>query len=173
MKRIATVITVMILAAASATAQNIVAPVVDTTAILEVRVDNRVVDPEYVGKDIFALLATKETGKGKVTLHQSDALRLAMNRHIARNSDRKINGYRVRIFFDNSQTARGRSASVAASFRARYPGIRAYENYTNPYFKVTVGDFRTQAEAQEFADQITGIYHSAFVVRETINYPLR
>lgn len=174
MNRLSIAITVLLLSAATmAQAQNIIPPVVDTTAILEARVDEQIVDPEYVGKDIFTLLATHKTGQGKVTIHQSDALRVAMDRHIARNSDRKISGYRVRIFFDNSQTARTRSASVAASFRARYPGIRAYENYTNPYFKVTVGDFRTQAEAQDFADQITGIYHSAFVVRESINYPIR
>ena len=38
---------------------------------------------------------------------------------------------------------------------------------------MTVGDFRTHADAQRFATRLTnsGAYQTAFVVKEQINYP--
>ena len=129
------------------------------------------IHPEYAGKGIFELLSHPEKGRGTVRILQSDRMAAAMAGHIAANEHKRIRGYRVRIFFDNRQTARNQSASIAASFRAAYPGIPVYENYSNPFFKVTVGDFRDQAEAQRFADKISTTYPAAFVVREGIRYP--
>ena len=89
------------------------------------------------------------------------------------NSNTKMQGYRVRIFFDSDQTARAKSEAIAAGFMERYPGIKAYRSHVSPYFKVTVGDFRTRADAQRFASRLlnSGAYQYVFVVKETINYP--
>jgi hypothetical protein len=53
-----------------------------------------------------------------------------------------------------------------------YHGIRAYRTYANPYFKVTVGDFRTKSEAMELLSRIKSIFPAAFVVKENISYPV-
>ena len=98
-------------------------------------------------------------------------MKSAVARHISRNSSRRITGYRVRIFFDNSQNARQKSESVAGAFAAAYPGISIYRVYASPYFKVTVGDFRSRDEAQLFAQRLKGWFPSAFLVKEHINYP--
>jgi hypothetical protein len=50
--------------------------------------------------------------------------------------------------------------------------IPAYRTYTNPYFKVTVGDFRTKSEAMELLSRIRSEFPSAFVVKENIEYPV-
>ena len=126
---------------------------------------------EYVGKNIFEILAQPAQGRGTVKINQPEKMRHAMSAHIAANAHKRIHGYRVRIFFDNSQTARRQSTAIAAAFRGAFPGVPVYENYVNPYFKVTVGDFRTQQEAQALADRIVGLYPTAFVVREEIHYP--
>lgn len=129
------------------------------------------VDPDYEGRDIFVLLNQNENGKGKVVIHQSRELQDAFRNQVYKNSYRKINGYRIRIYSGNSQDARRRSEEIAAGFAANHPGIPVYKSYSNPFFKVTVGDFRTRDEALRFAESIAGRYQSAFLVREPINYP--
>ena len=42
----------------------------------------------------------------------------------------------------------------------------------NPYFKVTVGDFRTRSEAVKLLERIRGAFPSAFVVKENIEFPV-
>ncbi len=129
------------------------------------------VDSDYEGRDIFVLLNQNENGKGKVVIHQSRELQDAFRNQVYKNSYRKINGYRIRIYSGNSQDARRRSEEIAAGFAATHPGIPVYKSYSNPFFKVTVGDFRTRDEALRFAESIAGRYQSAFLVREPINYP--
>ena len=118
-------------------------------------------DSSYVGKDVFDL-----------DVDQSEAIENAMRRHIKANPDRVISGYRVRIFFDNKQTARKESEAVLKRFKSLYPEVMAYRIYANPYFKVTVGDFRTKSEAMEHLARIKGSFPSAFVVKENIEFPV-
>ena len=122
------------------------------------------VDSTLVGKSIFNLLPN-------VTVHQSQAILASMNRQISSNSSRKMSGYRVRIFNDNKQNSRGASEAAMGRFKGMYPGVAAYRTYSNPFFKVTVGDFRTKSEAMRLLQQVKGSFPSAFIVKETINYP--
>ena len=59
-----------------------------------------------------------------------------------------------------------------ARFLKTYHGIPAYRTYANPYFKVSVGDFRTKSEAMEFLEEIKHNFPGAFVTKETISYPV-
>ena len=122
------------------------------------------VDSTLIGKSIFNLLPN-------VTVHQSEAILASMNSQISSNSSRRLSGYRVRIFNDNKQNARGASEAAMGRFKGMYPGIAAYRTYSNPFFKVTVGDFRTKSEAMRLLQQVKGSFPSAFIVKETINYP--
>ncbi len=113
----------------------------------------------------------KETSMrpGRIVIDQSEAVSNAMSSHISRNAARSRVGYRIRIFFDNKQNARAMSEKVANSFKAQHPGISVYRGYENPYFKVTVGDFRNKEDARKFLNSIKGTYPSGFIVREKIN----
>ena len=129
------------------------------------------VDSTLLGVDIFALIG--QDGAGSATVNQSYEIRNALARHISANSHRDLQGFRVRIFFDSDRTARAQSQQIAADFAERYPDIPVYRSHVSPYFKVTVGDFRTRADAQRFASKLTnsGLYRYVFVVKEQINYP--
>ena len=129
------------------------------------------VDSTLLGVDILSLIGQK--GAGTASVNQSYEIRNALARHIVSNASTKMQGYRVRIFFDSDRTARAKSEAIAASFMERYPGIKAYRSHVSPYFKVTVGDFRTRADAQRFASRLlnSGAYQYVFVVKEPINYP--
>ncbi len=129
-------------------------------------------DTALVGKSIWSALPSRRAGdEATVTVNQSKALSSALTSHIASNSSRSISGYRIRVYFDNSQSSRGESESVYKRFCASYPGVPAYRTYTNPYFKVTVGDFRTRSEAMALLVQLRNSFPRALLVKEKINYP--
>lgn len=131
------------------------------------------VDSTLAGKDIFHILPSKRAGDdADVQIRQSQEIMSSMRQHIASNSKRTSSGYRVRIFFDNKQTARTESEKTLQRFKELFPGVAAYRIYANPYFKVTVGDFRTKSEAMALLTRIKGAFPSAFVVKESIEYPV-
>lgn len=99
----------------------------------------------------------------------SDSLESMMAEYRARNHSRNVQVYRLRIFFDNKQDARSVSEQVVNLFREQYPDIPVFRGYTNPYFKVTVGNFRSKSEAMKFLNQIKEQYPSVFLVRETFS----
>ncbi|MBR5249470.1 MAG: SPOR domain-containing protein [Bacteroidales bacterium] len=98
----------------------------------------------------------------------SPELRAAYEQQLEANRLRVVNGYRLRIYFDNRQIARKESETVAQEFLASFPDMPVYRSYVNPYFKVTVGDFRTKSEALQFMEKIHLAYPAAFLVREPI-----
>ena len=127
------------------------------------------VDTTLAGKDIFRLLSSEDVD---VEVRQSQLISGSMESHMAANEGRTMSGYRVRIFFDNRQTARTESEATLKRFKSLYPEIMAYRLYANPYFKVTVGDFRTKSEAMALLARIKVEFPSAFVVKENIGYPV-
>lgn len=132
----------------------------------------QLVDTTLVGTDIFDVLHLRKFGdKGTVVLHQSKAIEESVRTHVIANKGRVLNGYRIRIFFDNSQNARVNSGGAYGTFLKIFKGIPAYRSYVNPYFKVSVGDFRTKAEAMEKLIHIKRVFPTAFIVKEKINFP--
>ncbi len=131
------------------------------------------VDTTLSGKNIFDIMPQKDRwNDGGVNINQSSLISRSMGTHIKSNGNRSLNGYRVRIFFDNKQSARNESEMTLKRFRSRYPEIKAYRIYANPYFKVTVGDFRTKTEAMALLTRIKGEFPGSFVVKENIEYPV-
>lgn len=130
-------------------------------------------DSTLYGRDIFSLMPSAAKGDAAtVSVSQSPEIAAAMGAHIRSNSNRSIKGYRVRIYFDNKQNSRNASLAAYNNFRANHRSIPAYRIYVNPYFKVTVGDFRTKSEAMQFLTTIKGEYPTAFVVKENIRFPV-
>lgn len=121
-------------------------------------------DSTLVGQSVFSLMPSR------VNISQSQSISSALESRIASRTP-GIDGYRVRIYFANNQNSRAESEAAAKSFMSDYPGIMAYRNYQNPFFKVTVGDFRTKSEAMSLLSRIKGRYPAAFIVKERINYP--
>ena len=131
------------------------------------------IDTTLRGKDVFLLMPEKAMGSNVgVKINQTSAVRDAMRRHVAENGTRTMSGYRVRIFFDNKQTARVESEETLKRFEKMYHDVVAYRTYANPYFKVTVGDFRTKSEAMELLGRIKHQFPGSFVVKENIKYPI-
>lgn len=123
-------------------------------------------DTTLVGRDIMSLVGSK------VSVKQSMPVRAALNNYIRSNSGKKIQGYRIRVFYDNSPQARTRSEGIAAYLRSQYPENGVYRTFEAPNYKVTVGDFRSKEEALKIYMALKGIYPTAYIIKENINYPL-
>ena len=133
----------------------------------EYRVDNgsAQVDSTLMGRSILSVL-----GPG-VTVNQSRTMRSALDSYVSNNAAKKLSGYRIRVYFDNGQSARTRSESIARSISNAFPGIGVYRTFESPNFKVCVGDFRTKDEALKVYHSLKATYPTAIILKETINYP--
>ena len=133
----------------------------------EYRLDNgsAQVDSTLMGRSILSVL-----GSG-VKVNQSQAMRSAFDNYVSNNASKKLTGYRIRVYFDNGQSARMRSESIARSISNAYPGIGVYRTFESPNFKVCVGDFRTKDEALKIYHSLKATYPTAIILKETINYP--
>ncbi|MCR4859915.1 MAG: SPOR domain-containing protein [Bacteroidales bacterium] len=123
------------------------------------------VDSTLMGRDIFSVLPEQ------VVVRQSAAVRTALGRQVASNAQKTYSGFRIRLYFASSRTAREESASVIRRFNEMYPQVQAYRTFASPNFKVTVGNFRTRLEAEAMLRQIRGDFPDAFIVRERFKYP--
>lgn len=105
-----------------------------------------------------------------LTVNQSDEIAAALAAHVERNEKRTAAGitdqtFRIRIYFDSGQNARGESEAAAARFRNLHPGVPVSRTYTNPFFKVTVGNYSSKADAQNALKTIVQEFPTAFIVR--------
>ena len=123
-------------------------------------------DSLLVGASIFDRLAEYNT-----EVNQIPQIREAFSKYIEQNSGKKRHGYRIRIFISNAQNARAQSLEVENSFKKLFPAIPTYRTPSNPYFKVTVGNYRSRSDAARALTIIKEEYPAAFMVKETIDYP--
>ncbi len=167
MKRILALLVVMMFAGL-AQAQEIT---FDETAAGDSLVVRRpaAVDSTLLGRSVFDLINSAATD---VKINRSSLVDAAFVEYIGKNSERKLNGYRIRIFFDNKQTARTQSEEIEKSFMESFPQYPVYRTYSNPYFKVAVGDFRTKSDAVKVLQIIQSQFPKAFIIKDVINYPL-
>ena len=106
-----------------------------------------------------------------VTVQQPSQVSQALQVQTARNAGKMFYGFRIRIYYDHRQTSRGESASCENRFRSLFPSYPCYRTYSNPNFKVTVGDFRTRTEAEKALRVIREYFADAAIVKESFRYP--
>lgn len=88
----------------------------------------------------------------------------------------RLAGYRVQVFSDNNvRTAKAEAASKQRVISARFPQYQTYVRYTSPYWRLKVGDFRTQQEANAAAEELRKAFPAYSkeirVVRDRISLP--
>lgn len=151
MKRILLILTAILLGSAALQAQ-------DTTRTAPV-------DSTLVGKSILSVL-----GPG-VQVEQSTAIRQALQNYTVRNAEKPISGYRIRVYYDNGPQARTKSESIEQLLKKQFPETGVYRSFESPNYKVSIGDFRSKDEALYIFNALKGTYPTAFIIKESINYP--
>lgn len=114
------------------------------------------------------LLLPADNGARVVVNEEGDAASIVKALEASQKPLTKINGYRVRIFFDNGQNARAEANTIMAAFKEIHPDIPAYPSY-NTSFKVTVGNCLNETEAIMLWGRVKGDFDKAFKVSEEIS----
>lgn len=164
MKKIITILAALLVSFAAVQAQVIV-PEGYELADSVVYTPISAIDRSLEGRDVWSAMPSN------VTVNQSAAIADSLSIHIAHNASKTVNGYRIRIFFDNKRESRQESEAEEKRFHVLFPGYNTYRTFTSPFFKVTVGDFRTKTDANAALREIKAAFPSAFVVKEKFKYP--
>lgn len=96
---------------------------------------------------------------GKIAIEMPDAL-LNRVRYVAEKEDvksltGKMGGYRIQVFSDNNaRTAKSEARTRARNISAQFPQYPTYVVYSSPYWRLRVGNFRTQDEANQAAHEL-------------------
>lgn len=110
--------------------------------------------------------------EGVINVYQDESIRRLLDTYIIANAARPgMQGFRVRIYFDLGQQSRTTSLDEQTKFMETMPGINVYRTFDSPYYKVSVGDFRTRDEALKLLKLIEKQYPKAFIVSEWIHFP--
>lgn len=113
-------------------------------------------------------------GKSDVRVQQDERMGQFIDKHthaMHQMQLRGIPGYRIRIFFDGSQTARQKMLQEKARFMKNYDNLDVYPDYKAPYWRIYVGDFRTSSEALKAYISIKKLYPNALMVNDYIRVP--
>ncbi len=149
MKRIFVILSLLVLSAAALQAQEVETAPVDSTLL---------------GKSILSVI-----GSG-VKITQSVAVQQAMDTYVRENANKPITGYRIRVYYDNGPQARAKSEAIEKTLQQQFHAA-VYRSFESPNYKVTVGDFRTKDEALRIYNALKWTYPTAYIIKETINYP--
>jgi hypothetical protein len=121
---------------------------------------------------IIQKLEANHPDMGRISINQDIRITNLLNEYYIQNATKPgMQGFRIRIYFDLGQQSRTSSQETMDEFMESYPGIAVYRTFDSPYYKVSVGDFRTRDEALKFLKTIDRNYPKAFIVTEWINFP--
>ena len=88
----------------------------------------------------------------------------AMNKYNSQTSPKEsYQGYRIRIFASNSQTARTDAEAAIELFEQNFK-VPVYFAYENPYFLVTCGNCLSHEEAIILLSKVRKLFPKAFIV---------
>lgn len=124
---------------------------------------------------VDALTTTDSTTHSTVKIHQDKRIDqlLANKKHLSSQDPTMANGFRVQVFSSNVQrTAKNEAFKIEKQIKDQFPDEAVYVNYTSPFWKVRVGDFRTQAEAQrvraKLKEAFPNLKSEIYIVKEQI-----
>ena len=92
----------------------------------------------------------------------------------ARQKGSKGVGYRVQVFADNNvKSAKTEARQRERAVKQAFPSYGTYVAYVSPYWRLRVGDFRTQYDAEKAASEIRKAFpryaREVRVVRDRVN----
>ena len=122
---------------------------------------------------VFSLVVLSTNLKSQTYfLEQDTRVNSLLNLHKEINSqDSLVSGYRVQIFFESGNFSKDSAIKTAEEFNVSFPEIRYYLSFSEPYYRIRVGDFRTLIEAKGFLAKLIHTYPSAFEVKDMVYFP--
>jgi|SRR5690606_429662 len=75
-------------------------------------------------------------------------------------------GFRIQIY---SGPNRNEAYAAQSRFQRQYSDVSTYVSYTQPNYRVKVGDFRSRSEAQAFMREVKNSFPTLFLFTEQVN----
>lgn len=107
------------------------------------------------------------TGARVTTAEYGEAAEAVAKYDAQRSPATTMQGYRIRIYSGNHQSARAEAEEAKALFEEHY-AVPTYFTYENPYFLVTCGNCLTQEEAMMLLRSVRVHFPKAFIVMAEI-----
>ena len=127
------------------------------------------VEPTFEKSETATTPKTPETPKSSVDkpLYVNKRLETALDTLAKHNkSIRYINGFRIQIYVGNvRQEADGAKSYIYQSF----PDLNPYVSYTQPTYRVKVGDFMYRSDAEQYLEMIKEQYGSAVILADRVD----
>lgn len=117
---------------------------------------------------ILATVTYEAQAQVTVDIDQSIERKLTMKN--AQIDTNKISGFRIQIAFDSDG---GVTSKASNKFKSKFPEYsdRVYNLYQQPSYKVRVGDFAREIEAQSLLAEVREYFPNAFIVKDYIRTP--
>lgn len=77
----------------------------------------------------------------------------------------EYDGFRIKIHFG---VDRIKAREIKSKFAGKFPDYTPYEDYDQPNFIITIGDFRTKLEAFEALKKVQAEFPNSFIVKSKI-----
>ncbi|HLP06147.1 MAG TPA: SPOR domain-containing protein [Paludibacter sp.] len=154
--------------------KRIIIPLVVVLALAEFAVSQQNATLKH-GNAFESLAEPDSLTRATVVVHQDKRIETKLSSRGTNvvKAQNTVPGYRVQVFSSNTQrTAKADAFRIEKMIREEFPSEAVYVNYTSPFWKVRVGDFRTQTDAQSFRKQLVELFPNlkkeAYVVKEQI-----
>ena len=91
---------------------------------------------------------------------------IQINEATTRDSRRNIPGYRILVITSND---RNKVYDAKAQIYQQYAELRSYIMYQPPNYKLKIGNFKTQEEAQVYVDKLIKLYPTGvYIIHDVI-----
>lgn len=120
----------------------------------------------------FAQTRAAHRGQGRYEIVGDVQANDLVQKHIEFNDQVKtIPGYRIQIASLSGTNSRNEAFRKKDAFKASFPDVEAYVVFTEPNFKVVVGDFITRLDAFLFLQKSKDLFPGS-IVKDDV-YPIR
>lgn len=138
-------------------------------------------------RQILEHLKTPGLNKGRVRINQDPRLDSIMskqkfeaqsNLEFTENIAYVVGrGYRIQIFSGNSQReSKNQAYEMEKELKEKMPMLESYVSFTQPFWKLRVGNFRTYEEAQAILRNLKKefpAWKEMFITNDIVKYPVR
>lgn len=123
-------------------------------------------------------LFSRPGSRGSLAINQSSSIDTLLSRYIASKRNVKttdgnqaVIGVRIQIYQSSVRNAREEANKIMLQFLNDHGDMKAYVQYQDPgWYKVRIGNYRTQTEAYKDLMMIRKQYPSAYAVQDKIPY---
>lgn len=120
---------------------------------------------------LFVLAPMAQAQNGEVRIEVDESIEQGMLKHLKSKDTINTNGYRVQVYFGNDKSQAER-AKLKVNQSCPAVGDAVYIIYQSPNYKVRVGNYEREVDAQKTLRILASEFPNVFVVRDKIDLRL-